>query len=74
MCRLYPATYGLPGVRTSEDIMSASLGSQQFMIISSAPAMEVIAVEVSELDTKLVTAKHDSRLYAMVYGNTSGMA
>ena len=34
--------------------MSASLGSQQF--ISSAPAMEVLAVEVSELDTKLVTA------------------
>ena len=72
MCRLYLATYGLPGMRTSEDIMSASLGSQQS--ISSAPAMKVLVVEVSELDTKLVTAKHDRRLYAMVYGNTFGMA
>ena len=36
--------------------------------------MEALAVEVSELNTKLVTAKHDSKLCSMVYGNTSGMA
>ena len=72
VCKLYPATYGLSGMRTSEDIMSASLGSQ--LGTSCAAAMKVLAVEVSELDTKLVTAKDDNKLYAVVYGNTSGMA
>ena len=52
--------------------MGASLVSQQG--ISNATAMEVLAAGVSELDTKLVTAKHDNKIYAMVYGNTSGMA
>ena len=51
--------------------MSASLCSQQGT--SCAAAMEVLAVQVSELVTKLVTAKHDNNLCALVYGNTSGM-
>ena len=52
--------------------MHASPGSQQS--IYNAAAVEALAVEVSELDTKLVTAKRDSKLCSMVYGSTSGMA
>ena len=33
-----------------------------------------MAVDVSPLDTMLVTAKENNKLYGMVYGNTSGMA
>ncbi|DBB00752.1 TPA: hypothetical protein ACH3X1_000685 [Trebouxia sp. C0004] len=48
---------------SSTDIMSASLNTPK-----------TLAVEVSELDTKLVTAKEGNTLYGMVYSNTSGMA
>ena len=34
---------------------------------------EVRAVAISELDTKLVTAVEEGKLYGMVYGNTSGL-
>ena len=55
VCKLYPAKYGIPGMRATEDIMTASLNNQA--------ALEVLAVDISELDTKLVTAKEDSKLY-----------
>ena len=32
------------------------------------------AVDISELDTKLVTAVDGGKLYGMVYSNTSGLA
>ena len=32
------------------------------------------AVDISELDTKLVTAVDGSKLYGMEYSNTSGLA
>ena len=34
---------------------------------------EVLAVEVSELDTKLVTAREAGTMFGMVYSNTSKM-
>ena len=60
VCKLYPARYGC-----SEDIMTASLSSQ---------AQQVLAVDISELDTKLVTGKEGSKLFGLVYKNTSGMS
>lgn len=42
--------------------------------LNNQAALEVLAVDISELDTKLVTAKEDSKLYGMVFCNTSGMA
>ena len=33
-----------------------------------------LAVDISELDTKLVTAQTNGKLYGVVYGNTSGMS
>ena len=70
VCKLYPAKYGIPGMHATQDIMTASLNNQA--------ALEVLAVDISELDTKLVTAKEDSnyklQLYGMVFCNTFGMA
>ncbi|DBA87963.1 TPA: hypothetical protein ACH3X1_004948 [Trebouxia sp. C0004] len=66
VCKLYPARYGLPDMRSTEDIMTAKFQSQN--------AQTVLAVDVSELDTKLVTAKEGDKLYGIVYKNTSGMA
>ena len=66
MCRLYAASYGLSNVRATRDIMAASLQSTQ--------DLPVMAVDISSLDTKLVTAKENNKLYGMVHENTSGMA
>ena len=55
---LFPARYGLPGMR--EYIMTGTLEGAQ-------------AVGISELDTKLVTAKEGNKLYGIVHNNTSGM-
>ncbi len=66
VCKLYPATYGLPDMRSVEDIMTATLQGRQ--------AQTVLAVDISEFDTKLVTAKEGNKLYGLVYKNTSGMA
>ena len=66
VCELYGASYGLAGMRATEDIMTASLQSSQ--------PRRVLAVDISSLDTKLVTAKDDNKLYGLVYHNTSGMA
>ncbi|DBA84634.1 TPA: hypothetical protein ACH3X1_005997 [Trebouxia sp. C0004] len=59
VCKVYAARYR----SSSTDIMSASLNTPK-----------TLAVEVSELDTKLVTAKEGNTLYGMVCSNTSGMA
>ncbi|DBB05418.1 TPA: hypothetical protein ACH3X1_012384 [Trebouxia sp. C0004] len=59
VCKVYAARYR----SSSTDIMSASLNMPK-----------TLAVEVSELDTKLVTVKEGNTLYGMVYSNTSGMA
>ncbi|DBA87692.1 TPA: hypothetical protein ACH3X1_004699 [Trebouxia sp. C0004] len=54
VCKVYAARYR----SSSTDIMSASLNTPK-----------TLAVEVSELDTKLVTAKEGNTLYGMVYSN-----
>jgi len=59
-CKLYPAGYG-----RSEDVMTASLSSR---------TQQVLAVDISELDTKLVTATEGNKLFGQVYKNTSGIA
>ena len=63
ICKLYPATYGLQGLRGTKDITSASL--------SAWGQLELMfwLFEISELDTKLATAV-DAKLYGMVYHNT----
>ena len=53
-------------MRSTQDIMSASLGNEQ--------AHKFLAVDISELDTKSVTAQTNDKLYGIVYGNTSGMS
>ncbi|DBB03152.1 TPA: hypothetical protein ACH3X1_013321 [Trebouxia sp. C0004] len=68
VCKRYPARYGLPNMRSTEDIMTAKFQHQD------AHVQTVLAVDVSELDTKLVTAKEGNKLYGIVYKNTSGMA
>jgi len=60
VCKLYPARYG-----RAEDVMTASLSSR---------TQQVLAVDISELDTKLVTATEGNKLFGLVYMNTSGMA
>ena len=60
MCKLYPARYG-----RAEDVMTASL---------SSCTQQVLAVDISELDTKLVTATEGNKLFGLVYKTPSGMA
>ncbi len=45
--------------------MTASLSSR---------TQQVLAVDISELDTKLVTATEGTKLFGLVYKKTSGMA
>ncbi len=45
--------------------MTASLSSR---------TQQVLAVDISELDTKLVTATEGNKLFGLVYKNASGMA
>ncbi len=45
--------------------MTASLSSR---------TQQVLAVDISELDTKLVTATEGTKLFGLVYMKTSGMA
>jgi len=59
VCKLYRARYG-----TAEDVMTASLSSR---------TQQVLAVDISELDTKLVTTTERHKLFGLVYKNTSGM-
>ncbi len=59
VCKLIPAKY-----EDGEDILIANLAS---------PAQPVLAIDIAELDTKLVTAREDQKLFGMVYKNTSGM-
>ncbi len=47
----------------AEDVMTASL---------SSCIQQVLAVDVSELDTKLVTATGGMKLFGLVYKKTSG--
>lgn len=67
ICNLYPARYGLPGTHATEDTVTATLHRQD---------PDMLAVDMSELHTKLVTAKEGSKLYGRVYHNynTSGIA
>ena len=60
VCKLYPARYG-----RAEDVMTTS---------PSSHIQQVLAVDISELDTKLVTAKEGTKLFGLVYKNTAGMA
>ena len=55
VCKLYPARYG-----RAEDVMTASLSSR---------TQQVLAVDISELDTKLVTATEGTKLFGLVYKN-----
>ena len=63
VCKLYPAVYGLPGMQSSRDILTAT----------SQPQTE-LAVDISEFDTKLVTARDGNKLFGLLHHNTSGMA
>lgn len=63
---LFAATYGFPGLRATEDIMTASLQGTQPCSVS--------AVDISWLATKVVTGKDGNKLHWLVYRNTSGMA
>ena len=60
VCKLYPARYD-----RVEDVMTASLSSR---------TQQVLAVDISKLDTKLVTAKEGTKLFGLVYKNTADMA
>jgi hypothetical protein len=60
VCKLYPARYD-----RVEDVMTASLSSR---------TQQVLVVDISKLDTKLVTAKEGTKLFGLVYKNTAGMA
>ena len=66
VCKLYPAVYGLPGMQSSTDILTATIQRSQ--------PHKVLAVDISQLDTKLVTAKEGNKLFGILYQNTSGMA
>ena len=59
VCKLHPARYG-----TAEDVLTASLTSRT----------QVLAVDILELDTKLVTALQGNKLFKLVYRNMSRMA
>lgn len=48
------------------DSMTASLQSSQ--------PRPVLAMDISCLDTNLVTAKDDNKLFGLIYHSTSGMA
>ncbi len=60
VCKLYSARYG-----RGEGVMPASLSSR---------TQQVLAVDISELDTKLVTATEGTKLFGLVYKNKTGMA
>ena len=60
VCKLHPARYG-----TAEDVMTASLTSC---------TQQVLAVDILELDIKLVTALQGNKLFKLVYKNMSRMA
>ena len=60
VCTLYPARYD-----KAENVMTASLSSR---------IQQVLAVDISELDTKLVTATEGNKLFGLVYKKISGMA
>ena len=66
VCKLYPAVYGLLGMPSSTEILSAAIRRSQ--------PHKVLAVDISQLDTKLVTAKEGNNLFGILYHNTSGMA
>lgn len=68
VCKLHPTRFGLPNVRTTQDIITATLSTSQGV------GPEIAAVDISALDTKLVTAKDGNKLFGIVYHNTSGMA
>jgi hypothetical protein len=47
-----------------EDILTAKLASSK---------QQMLAMDIAELDTKLVTAVQNDRLFGLVYKNTPGM-
>ncbi len=55
----------MPCYGRAEDVTTASLSSR---------TEPVLAVCISELDTKLVTVTEGNKLFGLVYMNTSGMA
>ena len=59
VCKLY---HGLPGMQSSRDILTATVQRSQLQT--------VLAVDISEFDTKLVTPREGNKLYH----NTSGLA
>jgi len=56
VCKLHPARYG-----RAEDVMTASLRSR---------TQQVLAGDISELDTKLVTATEGNKLSGLVQART----
>ena len=59
VCKLFSPRHGLPGMCAIADIMTAPP--------EGAQAQTVLAVDVSELDTKLVSHDHSKRRQAAVW-------
>ena len=73
ICKVYPVTHEVPYMRSNltQDIMSANAS------LSNEQAHQFLAADDmynSELDTTLVTAQTNNKLYGVVHGNTSGMS
>ena len=66
VCKLWQAKPAMQGEHASDH--------EDFIVARLSGRAETMAVDISALDTKLVTAKSGNKLYGMVYGNTSGMA
>ena len=66
VCKLWQARPAMQGEHAcdQEDCIVARLSGRA----------EVMAVDISALGAKWVTAKAGNKLYGMVYGTTSGMA
>ena len=60
VCKLIPAKYG-----HCKDILTVKLASSM---------QQVLAMDIAELDTKLVTAAENDRLFGLVYKTTFGMS
>ena len=56
-------------------IRSAQVDSIELKTASlSSRTQQVLAIDISEMDTKLVTATEGNKLFGLVCKNTSGMA
>ena len=55
-------------------LFQASLQGEVRKASVARPMAETFMIEIDLLDAKLVTARHGTSIWGMLYGNTSGMA